>query len=95
MPQQIQPQTATPSLLLAPAVRFATIPQAAQLRPAFTSPSLRDLKFKSADRFNSRGDSIPGNGTAAAGVWVQVGRKVLVDLDAFDRWLESRKRGAA
>lgn len=75
--------------------RFATIPQAAQLRPAFTPASFRDLKFKSADRFNSRGDSIPGNGTAAAGVWVQVGRKVLIDLDAFDRWLESHKRGAA
>ena len=90
----MHPQTSVTTTATSPA-RFATIPQAAQLRPAFTAASFRDLKFKSADRFNSRGDSIPGNGTAAAGVWVQVGRKVLVDLDAFDRWLESHKRGAA
>jgi hypothetical protein len=24
-------------------------------------------------------------------VWVQIGAKVLIDLDALDRWIESRK----
>ena len=75
--------------------RFATIDQAALLRPAFTAAALRDIRFKADDRLNSRGDVINGNGTAAAGVWVQVGRKVLVDLAAFDRWLESQKQVAA
>ena len=75
--------------------RYATVEQAAQLRPAFTPPSLRDLRFKASDRINSRGEIIKGNGSAAAGVWVTIGRKVLIDLDAFDRWIESHKTGGA
>jgi hypothetical protein len=70
--------------------RFATIPQAAAVRP-FTEPAFRDLKFKANDRKNSRGDIIKGNGTGPAGVWVQIGAKVLVDLFAFDAWLESHR----
>jgi hypothetical protein len=73
-------ETAAPS-------RYATIEQAAVVRPAFTAPALRNLKFKAFDRHNSRGERIAGNGTGAAGVWLQVGRKVLIDLEAFDLWL--------
>lgn len=76
-------------------VRFATINQAADLRPVFTPAALRDLKFKAYDRKNSRGDVIKGNGTGPIGVWVQIGAKVLVDLHALDRWIESHKMGAA
>lgn len=72
-------------------VRFATINQAAELRPVFTPAALRDLKFKAHDRKNSRGEIIKGNGTGPAGVWVQIGAKVLVDLEALDRWIESHK----
>ena len=50
--------------------------------------------FKAEDRFNSRGDRIPGNGMAEAGVILRIGRKVILDLDAFDAWLDSRKVGA-
>lgn len=75
----------------AAAVRFATINQAAELRPVFTPAALRDLKFKAHDRKNSRGEIIKGNGTGPAGVWVQIGAKVLVDLEALDRWIESHK----
>lgn len=77
------------------AVRFATINQAAELRQVFTPAALRDLKFKAHDRKNSRGEIIKGNGTGPAGVWVQIGAKVLVDLLAFDRWIESHKIGGA
>lgn len=73
------------------AVRYATINQAAELRPVFTPAALRDLKFKAHDRKNSRGETIKGNGTGPAGVWVQIGAKVLVDLQAFDCWIESHK----
>lgn len=73
------------------AVRFATINQAAELRPAFTPAAFRDLKFKAHDRKNSRGEIIKGNGTGPAGVWVQIGVKVLVDLDALDHWIESHR----
>ncbi|GAB1394474.1 hypothetical protein MASR1M60_26380 [Rhodocyclaceae bacterium] len=73
------------------AVKHLTIKQTAKVRPAFSEQALRDMKFKAFDRKNSRGEVIPGNGTGPAGVWVQIGAKVLVDLDALDRWVESRK----
>jgi hypothetical protein len=72
--------------------RLATIPQAANQYP-YSAAALRDLKFRAHDRKNSRGETIKGNGTGAAGVWLQIGRKVLVDLDSFDAWLDSH-RGA-
>ena len=73
------------------AVKHLTIKQTATVRPAFSEQALRDMKFKAFDRKNSRGEVIPGNGTGPAGVWVQIGTKVLVDLDALDRWIESRR----
>lgn len=97
--QQIAPPVALlaiPPMMETPAaVRYVTINQAAELRPAFTPASFRDLKFKAHDRKNSRGETIKGNGTGAAGVWVQIGAKVLVDLQAFDRWIESHRMGRA
>lgn len=92
-----QQQTATPAAPLAiPATttpvarRYLTINECAEIRP-FTAPALRDLKFKAHDRKNSRAEIIKGNGTGPAGVWVQIGAKVLIDLDALDRWIESHK----
>ena len=83
--------TSAPASLAAPERRrFVTINECASIRP-FSAPALRDMKFKAFDRTNSRGEVIPGNGTGPAGVWVQIGAKVLIDLDAFDRWIESRK----
>ena len=73
-----------------PRRRVATVAQLAAAYPVFTQAALRDLIFKSADRFNSRGDRIPGNGLAEAGAILRVGRKVLIDLDAFESWLDSR-----
>ncbi|GAB1394484.1 hypothetical protein MASR1M60_26480 [Rhodocyclaceae bacterium] len=73
--------------------RFVTIAECADLRP-FSKAALRDMKFKAWDRTNSRGEVIQGNGTGPAGVWVQIGMKVLIDLTAFDAWLESRKATA-
>ncbi|MBK6278513.1 MAG: hypothetical protein IPF57_10500 [Gammaproteobacteria bacterium] len=76
--------------------RVATVAQAAAAYPAFSHAALRDLIFKSEDRFNSRGDRIKGNGLADAGAIIRIGRKVLIDLDAFDAWLDSRaKQGRA
>lgn len=72
--------------------RYLTINECAEIRP-FTAPALRDLKFKAHDRKNSRAEIIKGNGTGPAGVWVQIGAKVLIDLPALDRWIESHKTG--
>jgi hypothetical protein len=77
----------------APARRFVTIAECAELRP-FSKAALRDMKFKGWDRANSRGEVTPGNGTGPAGVWVQIGTKVLIDLPAFDAWLEAHKATA-
>lgn len=91
---QQTPATAPPPMAAHVVVnRFATIEQAAKLRPAFTTAALRDIRFKAADRLNSRGEIIKGNGSVDA--WVTIGRKVLLDLDAFDKWIESHKSGGA
>ena len=82
-----------PTMAMPAAVRYATINQAAHLRPVFTPAALRDLKFKAHDRKNSRGEVIRGNGTGPAGVWVQIGAKVLVDLCALDKWIELHRIG--
>lgn len=74
--------------------RFATIKQAAQHRPAFTEAAFRDIRFKAFDRKNSRGDVIKGNGSGEAGCWIEVGGKILLDLDRFDAWLESQRAGS-
>lgn len=70
--------------------RYVTINKCADIRP-FTGPALRDMRFKAFDRTNSRGEKIKGNGTGPAGVWVKIGAKVLVDLDALDAWTENHK----
>lgn len=73
-----------------PVRQFATVQQCAEIRP-FTEAALRDLKFKAFDRKNSRDEIIKGNGTGPAGVWVQIGSKVLIDLDRFDAWIASHR----
>ena len=52
--------------------------------------AIRANIFKAADRFNSRGEKINGNGLAAAGAIVRRGRKVLLDLDRYGAWLAGR-----
>jgi hypothetical protein len=58
--------------------QFATVEQFAQKYPAFTVPSLRWLLFNRAT-----------NGLDAA--VVQLGRKVLIDEQAFVAWLRKHK----
>jgi hypothetical protein len=76
------------------AAEITTITRAAERGP-FTAAALRDLKFKAHDRKNSRGEIIKGNGTGPAGVWIQIGAKVLIDLGALDRWIESHRLGVS
>jgi|GEM_PF-630838 len=87
---ETQVQQSAASAHLQPRRRVATVAQTAATYPVFTQAALRDLIFKAADRFNSKGDHIPGNGLAEAGAILRVGRKVLIDLDAFESWLDSR-----
>lgn len=86
----MQAQQETQAAALQPRRRVATVAQLAAAYPVFSQAAIRDLIFKAADRFNSKGDRIPGNGLAEAGAILRVGRKVLIDLNAFESWLDSR-----
>lgn len=57
-----------------------------------TQPGIRNHILNSADRVNSRGERIPGNGLAEAGAIVRVGRRVLIDEAAFFRWIAEQQR---
>ena len=58
-----------------------TVAQLAEELPAFTEPALRRLIFNAEE-----------NGLAPA--IIRVGRKVFIDIEAFDEWL-SKHRGEA
>ncbi len=72
--------------------RLATVCKAAEVfaNAGETKAAIRANIFKASDRFNSRGEKIPGNGLAAAGAIVRRGRKVLIDLDRYGAWLAGR-----
>ncbi len=57
----------------------------------FTQSVLRHLIFNAEERVGSGGTVIPGNGLASA--IIRIGRKVLIDLDRFDAWIESHREG--
>ena len=76
--------------------RLTTIPNLAKMPgycEAFTLSSLHHLVFNAKSRTNSRGETIAGNGLEEAGAIFRIGRKVLLDLDAFDAWLMGHKHG--
>lgn len=58
-----------------------------------TEPALRHLIFKATHRKNSKGQPIPTNGLIECRAIIRLGRKVLVDLDQFDKWIDQH-RGA-
>lgn len=55
-----------------------------------TPGAWRALIFNAADRVNSRGDRISGNGLIEAGAIRRVGRRVLVNPTKFFAWVESK-----
>ena len=74
--------------------RLATIGNFANLpryQGVFSVAAIRHLVFQSKPRFDSKGNIIPGNGLAEAGAILRVGRRVLIDLDRFDEWLDAHR----
>lgn len=68
-----------------------TVPQFAEKTKAWTQAALRALILNAEDRINSRGERIAGNGLSPA--IVRVGRKVMLDEQAFFAWIvEQQKR---
>lgn len=54
--------------------------------------ALRHMIFAASPRYNSKGEKVSGNGMEEAGVIIRLGRKVLIDLDRFDLWLEQHRQ---
>ena len=67
-----------------------TVPQFAEKNRAWTQAALRALILNAEDRVNSRGERIPGNGLSPA--VVRVGRKVMIDYQAFYAWIASQQK---
>jgi len=61
--------------------RYLTVSQTAQQYPAFTESALRWLRFGG---YSNGFDSCV----------IKLGRKVLIDADLFEKWLDGHKAGA-
>lgn len=57
-----------------------------------TASALRHLIFKATPRKNSKGTPIPTNGLHECGAIIKIGRKVLIDLDRFDQWVNEHRQ---
>jgi hypothetical protein len=57
----------------------------------FTEHALRHLVADAEDRYSSKGHKVAGNGLRPA--IIRLGRRVLLDLDAFDAWLLRHRAG--
>ena len=55
-----------------------------------TESAVRHLIHDSKVRLNSKGEEIGDNGLDAA--IIRIGRKVLIDLDRFDQWIDSHRQ---
>ena len=69
-----------------------TIRQLSERFPAFSEPAIRNLVFCAKSRPSSKGE-IPGNGLDRA--IIRVGRKVLIDAEQFQCWLQEKRGEAA
>ncbi len=65
-----------------------TVRQFSEKHPAFSEASLRNLIFNAYPRSSSHGP-VPGNGLEST--LVRIGRRVLIDEEAFFDWLEARQ----
>lgn len=69
-----------------------TVKQFAERNPAFSESALWNIRFKSKPRLCSKGP-VETNGAESA--FVTVGRKVLVDEQAFFDWVKAQNETAA
>ena len=56
-----------------------------------TEPATRHQVFESKSRVDSKGRVIPGNGLEEVGAIIRIGRKILIDLDRYDAWLDRHR----
>ena len=77
-------QTATVSI-----PKLATVKNLPSQFPllGLTPAAIQGHIFKASDRFDSKGRKIAGNGLAQSGAIIRRGRKVLIDVDLYAKWL--------
>ena len=75
--------------------RFVTVAQMVQLDEYrwMNQSSMRHYIHDAEPRQSSRGEVIPGNGLSAA--IVRIGRKILIDLDEFDAWIDRQREAGS
>ncbi len=68
---------------------LSTVKNLPEFFPALelTQAAIQGQIFKAQDRFDSKGRRIPGNGLAETGAIIRRGRKVLIDVEKYGRWL--------
>lgn len=75
--------------------RLSTLGKFAVKYSDFTTLSaITNQHFKSRPRLSTNG-IVPGNGMSEFGVFVRLGRRVLVDEDAYFRWLNAQQNGGS
>lgn len=71
---------------------LVTVAQFSERFPAFTQAALRALILNAAERKNSRGEVIGGNGLDAA--LIRLGRRVLISESHFFKWVAVQSKRA-
>ena len=75
----------------APPRRLFTLPKFAERHSGMTTlPALTNQVFKAKTRYSTKGE-IPGNGMEEAGAVVRLAGRVLIDEDAYFRWVDSQQ----
>lgn len=74
-----------------PPRRLFTLPAFAERHASFlTLPAITNQVFKAKARKSTKG-TIPGNGLEEAGAIVRLAGRVLIDEDAYFRWIDAQQ----
>jgi hypothetical protein len=82
-----QPELSTKSPRLVSVKKLCQMPEYEWLSVA----AMRHIIFQSESRFASNGEIIKGNGLKESGALIRFGRKILIDLNRFDKWILSHR----
>lgn len=90
MTNELQSQTAGSQLAASHGLRrLSSVKNLPSCFPllGLTPAAIHGHIFKAQDRYDSKGRKILGNGLADTGAIIRLGRKVLIDVDLYSKWL--------
>lgn len=89
--QAAEPAHAATIVVAKPPRRLFTLPNFAERHSGFiTLAAITNQVFKAKSRRSTKGN-IPGNGMEEAGAIVRLNGRVLIDEDAYFRWVDSQQ----